>query len=577
MLRIWILRDFVVVLVYLTLTLIMTFPLVLHLTDNQWLAVHYYDRESVDADTYVKLWDVWYLTTQTGNGNSLYHTTEIYYPTGANLVFHNFNVIHTLIVGIFKLITGQAIISFNLAALLTIFLNCYIAYLAIFALLKAQKAAFFAGIWFGLAPWNLLHVTKHPEVMTLFLLPPLIVAFVKAMTGYNYRLAALSGILAGATTYIGLYILGVAGLMMLFIMIALAVQTDRWRRKEFWIALFIVGFIATILILPRLIPIITFSVGVGEALGKYAGNISNDVLDFVVPLEHPVINSLFDGRPLISSVTSQWIYLGLIPLGLAVAGLINSKERWGSVGWLLIALFFMIMVLGTNLRIGGREFTQIPMPRHLLDTILPFPFRVFRDPVFYFIGVMMPFAIAVGIGMRTVLEKIPNEWMQMGALTVLTIGGLFELWTGPLSPMPLKYSPFFDQIANTKDKFALVQIPITRTDSKYYEYVQTIHQHPTVTGIVAREIDQNRDYIEHNPLLMMWYHERDLVCDPDIARSLEQAVKQLASDSVRYVIVGTKKAENFTPYLVQVKPIYQDDLVIVYTIQDLVQDPPCSN
>ena len=77
----WLRHNAVVLLLYLLLTVAFTWPLVGNLGSN-WLATH-------DTDTFVKLWDQWWLQRSQDTGQSLLYTTDLFYPHGLDLTFHS--------------------------------------------------------------------------------------------------------------------------------------------------------------------------------------------------------------------------------------------------------------------------------------------------------------------------------------------------------------------------------------------------------------------------------------------------------------------------------------------------------
>jgi len=570
--RWWLRRDGWVLVGYIIAVLIATYPMILHLADKNWLA-------AVGAlgrrDLYPKLWDVWYLTTQLGNGNSYFHTSLLYYPTGADLTFHNFNLLHILLVDLFNIVTRNIAASFNFAALLTLLLNAYTAYLLILTLTGNQESGFYGGLIFGIMPWNLIHMSVHPEVMTLFLFPLLILSFIKAITLLNWKYAAMAGILGGLSAYVGLYILAAAGITLFLILVGMTIQDKRWSRRKFWMVLALMTIIAGAIMIPRITPLLADSSQLGTALSeKYKAGAYYDILSYVIPLKLASRYTSLLGQHV--SWTS-WLYVGIIPLGFAFVGLISPTVRRKSAGWLLIAIFFMVLTLGTYLSAGNWVLTDFEMPRTFLDRVLPLPFRMFRDPRFYFIGVLLPTAIATAEGMKYVLGLLPKQqYLRIAFVGILAVVTLVDYWIGPFRQANLNYSMFFEQIQKSDEEFAILYLPMDRNSTKFYNYLQTIHHHPRVDGFVAREVPANFQSIKGNLLLSMWYSAEKLDCTQADGDQMESAVKDLVTENVRYIIISVKGLVPFSAYFEGIDPAYQDNLIVVYKVDDLMQHPPCS-
>jgi hypothetical protein len=568
----WLRRDGWVVAAYLIAVSIATYPMILHLADKNWLAiVGVSDRR----DLYPKLWDVWYLTTQLGNGNSYFHTSLLYYPTGADLTFHNFNLLHILLVDLFNIITRNIAASFNYAALLTLLLNAYTAYLLILTLTGNQESGFYGGLIFGIMPWNLIHMSVHPEVMTLFVLPLLILSFIKAITLLDWKYAALAGILGGLSAYVGLYILAAAGITLLLILAAMTIRDKRWARREFWMVLALMAIIAGAIMMPRITPLLADSSQLGAALSeKYKADAYYDILSYVIPLK---LASQYTSLLRQHVSWTSWLYVGIIPLGFAFVGLIAPTVRRKSAGWLLIAIFFMVLTLGTYLSVGSRVLTSFEMPRAFLDRVLPLPFRMFRNPRFYFIGVLLPTAIATAEGMKYVLGLLPKQqYLRIAFVGILAVVTLVDYWIGPFRQANLNYSMFFEQIQKSDEEFAILYLPMDRNSTKYYNYLQTIHHQPRVDGFVAREVSANFQSIKGNLLLSMWYSSEKLDCTQADGDQMESAVKDLVTENVRYIIISVKGLAPLSAYFEGIDPTYQDKLIVVYKVDDLMQHPPCS-
>jgi len=570
--RWWLRRDGWVLVGYIIAVLIATYPMILHLADKNWLA-------AVGAlgrrDLYPKLWDVWYLTTQLGNGNSYFHTSLLYYPTGADLTFHNFNLLHILLVDLFNIVTRNIAASFNFAALLTLLLNAYTAYLLILTLTGNQESGFYGGLIFGIMPWNLIHMSVHPEVMTLFLFPLLILSFIKAITLLNWKYAAMAGILGGLSAYVGLYILAAAGITLFLILVGMTIQDKRWSRRKFWMVLALMTIIAGAIMIPRITPLLADSSQLGTALSeKYKAGAYYDILSYVIPLKLASRYTSLLGQHV--SWTS-WLYVGIIPLGFAFVGLISPTVRRKSTGWLLIAIFFMVLTLGTYLSAGNWVLTGFEMPRTFLDRVLPLPFRMFRNPRFYFIGVLLPTAIATAEGMKYVLGLLPKQqYLRIAFVGILAVITLVDYWTGPFRQAGLNYSVFFEEIQKSDEEFAILYLPMDRNSTKFYNYLQTIHHHPRVDGFVAREVPANFQSIKGNLLLSMWYSAEKLDCTQADGDQMESAVKDLVTENVRYIIISVKGLVPFSAYFEGIDPAYQDNLIVVYKVDDLMQHPPCS-
>ena len=77
----WVRRDLVAIVLYLLATILMTYPLLFRL-GGEWLALR-------DTDTYLKLWDNWWLQHHAFDEPSLFFTESLFHPSGLDLSYHS--------------------------------------------------------------------------------------------------------------------------------------------------------------------------------------------------------------------------------------------------------------------------------------------------------------------------------------------------------------------------------------------------------------------------------------------------------------------------------------------------------
>jgi hypothetical protein len=91
-------------------------------------------------------------------------------------------------------------------------------------------------------------------------------------------------------------------------------------------------------------------------------------------------------------------------------------------------------------------------------------------------------------------------------------------------------------------------------------------------GKIARMPEDAYDYVDANPLLWNWKEEEALVCDYDVA----QAIDDLYDDGFRYIILHKDKIPHWLGrYFSRVSAIYQDEYLMVFTVDSLRDRPPC--
>jgi hypothetical protein len=157
---------------------------------------------------------------------------------------------------------------------------------------------------------------------------------------------------------------------------------------------------------------------------------------------------------------------------------------------------------------------------------------------------------------------------RAAAITGLALGAimLFEYLRVPYPTIePLPTSPFQEQMARDGEDYAVLDIPLERSDTKRYLYYQTQHEKPTVQGRVARVPDEAYALFNRIPLLSAWQKNISARRPPDLGSQLQL----LADQNVRYIILHKNLAPlaavtSLRNYFT-LPPAYEDDQIAVYS------------
>ncbi|MBK7897193.1 MAG: hypothetical protein IPJ90_20370 [Anaerolineaceae bacterium] len=578
----WWRRDRWPLLLFLVATLLMTYPLALRL-DGTWLA-------SFDTDSYVKLWDIWWMRRVLTSGQTAYYTRELFYPGGLDLSFHSIS----------WTVTGYALLletflptlaAYNVTILTAVFTTGYAAYLLLLDLQATRLGAWLAGAIYTFAPYHLTHTGGHPDLTHLAPIPIAVLFFLRTyqrpFSPKIWRYGLVTAVSIAISAYTSLYIFDFLVLTLLVLFLFVALPDGRWRNGRFWQVTLWLGFVTAILLLPRLWPILQNSQALSTAIEqKYSATTGQtDLRALFVPSR---FNPLFADwvAPVVRQfeMNRKWpAYVGLVPVLLAFVSLITAlrrqQQRALRFTWALMGTMFLLLALGPVLRMNGVVYEQIRLPAAFLVNFPPV--RAVGRPDFFMLGLLLALAVLAGLGasdMQRHLQKIrPALVRPLGIGLCLLL--LFEFWNGPFPMEPHQISPFHQMLAAQTDTFALIDLPMGRQASKLYVWRQTEHHKPIVEGLSARTPPEAYSTIEANPLLSRWRHTTPLDCETLGAAGYETAVAQLIQNNFRYIILhktgsGVPELTTEAAYFTAV-PIYDDAQITVFDITTLAAANPC--
>ncbi len=538
---------------YVLLTLLMTYPLVIHLTTR---------LVGQGGDPWVHYWNTWWVGKALAEGKIPYYTDMLFYPLGASLVYHNFAWLNIIASLALRPLWGPIGV-YNIVSLLNIAISGYAMYDLGKYLLRRRSTAFVAGLVHAFWPYRLFHL-NHPNLIgsqwsVWFLL--YLMRAVREGRRRHVLLCALFLVLTGLARW-QLFILTLF-MGALYLLYSLFAEREHWNRHTLS-RLFLIGLLTGLALAYPLFPLVR-----EQIVGDYPDDLfideqalrQTDPLAYVTPnIRHP-LRELDGSRDLRTDVA----FVGYAVLALAGYGTIRAGRR--AHLWLLIAAFSFVMALGPYLRLEGQVYTSLPLPYQLLGW--SFPVRILRNPHRFNILLSIPVAVLTAYGISYLSRR-------RARLATLAATGLilFEYLSVPLPTLTLAYSPFYDQLAATPGRFGIYDLPMGFSGAaKFYMYLQTIHGKPIVEGKMARPERTINDFINGDPFTERLRLTNEM--DPELT-AVSRHLAYLADQDVRYLILhrdpqlqthsGYPTPERWAAWQnwLTLAPFYQDDRIIVY-------------
>ena len=161
------LRGAWVPLAYVGLTLVMTYPAVLHL-GSQVL--------SSGPDAWVFWWNNWWIKKALTTGQQLYTTPYLFFPQGVSLTYHSFSWLNTALWLLLEPLFGT-VSAYNLTVLWVFPIAGWGMYYLVHDLTGSEGASFLAGLIYAFVPYRMgqmnhanLMGTQWIPLYTLYLL-----------------------------------------------------------------------------------------------------------------------------------------------------------------------------------------------------------------------------------------------------------------------------------------------------------------------------------------------------------------------------------------------------------------------
>ena len=559
--------------VIVLITLATTFPMLIYVfrQDVFWLPT------GDDFDVYIQFWGVWYgksvLTLQ-----SDWHYTELmFYPDGLSLVYHPLLPIHAFVVNALSIFLPSSN-AYSLAHLVVIAAAALSAYAHLIWLINDKWIALLGAVVFGLSPQVVGH-PHHPGLTHIALVPLSLYAIHFGLRHNRTKLLILAGLLAGLTSAFLLYMLICVLISLGFFVLAFAIS--RWRDKRFWlqIALLILAISASSLWF--VYPLLFGPESIGEVINWHgASEIKTDAVSYLVNHDNPLLGRIVgaimrtpDGPHL-----SETSFLGYLPLLLVAVGLATKGTRRKMLPWAFLCALFLVLRLGSHLTINGVAFTDVLLPKHFLNQILPAVFSAFWEADHFMIGALLPFAVLTCYGLVALQKRMPIAAKPVFILALVFIVAIeyhIPIKGRITSDEQIAYLDWLAQ-ENDSDRIRLINLPMGRNNSKRYNLFQALSGYPHAEGAISRTPDRAYDYIRANYLLNAWQRRLPIHCEMADRDAYLAGLAQLEADGFSHVVYH-RRFQNWADVKDSfeiVEPSYSDDFVSIYRLSDLQDSCP---
>ncbi len=612
-------KHLVILLVYLTLAILLTWP------TAALLGTH---LPGDGGDDPAIAWNLWWVKYSLLNQpqNPLF-SNFMFYPLGINLAFYTLTTLNALTALPLLLNFGAATAS-NLHLWFSFTLGGYGVFLLTRYLkqgeggtrrqrdsnlplspsppLLVSLSPFFAGLIYAFASSKLFYVSLGQfNIASTHWIPFAVLFFIKAMRQpNNWRWAALSALFLTMQAWTEITY---ASFLLIFMALywiynfgftiynlqftsrqplAVSGQQSAVSNSLLTIILFLLG------ISPVLAAMLPDMLREGDFLvvgGGFADAFSADLFGFFVPtMHHPLWGGLVAKTGIGNYDKGQHIYLGYTLLALASLGLWTNRRGRMVWFWFIASFIFGWLSLGPEIIFNGHN-THIPGPFTILQH-LPF-FKGNRYPSRYSVMLLLSLAPLATMGVGWAGERV-SRWaggqgrqgegahhslftIHYSLFTILLIAlFLFEHLSVPLPQSDMRPPDEYRLIAKDAGDFAVLDIPFAwrngfritgayTTGFMFGQFYQTEHQKRMLQGNTSRNPEFKFQYFTEAPVLSSL---RILETGHTLPPEQWEADKVIAADvlrffNVKYIVVRPEEPGYLNnpattiPYIEAVLPV----------------------
>lgn len=544
-------RHAFVMLLYLGMTLIYTYPLVRHFNTHIL-------GDGFDANQFpIGLWWVRHAVVDL-HTNPL-ASDYLFYPFGVSLVFHSMTFLNGLLSIPLQPLLGLTA-TVNVFSILTFVLSAYGAFLLVRFLTGNTPAAFISGCIFGFFPYRVISAMGSYHFLNTQWIPFYVLFLMKQTRETTWRNSLLTGLFllltAGNSYNNAIFLMLFTGMYLLYLLIASPALLTKSFLARFAVSIgvFFIGFS----------PVLYQAFQQITTYGDFVGNeaVGTDLLFFFLPsILHPIFGKLVAPlhHGISPSIPFTTVYMGYTVFGIAMYAVIRAR-RWRDQAlsiyfWALIAAIFFLLTLGPSLQIlGTREFHIgswnffVPLPHALL---LKIPIiNGSRISGRFSVMLMLSLAVLVGYACAQIFPRVASAWTSWHAYALA--GGIlflihFEYFTFPFPLHAQTIYPFYREIGQEPGDFSLLQVPLQlksggptlAVGSSDLDLMQVVHQKRLIGGHVSRAPDAMMNYFSRLPVisrLLAIQHGRPVSAEArrEDQRMVEEVIRFL---NLKYILV----------------------------------------
>lgn len=479
-------------LLYVFLTMILTFPLILHMD-------RYLDPGDSALNTWILAWDVHSLSTDPLN----LFNTNAFYPYNNTLAFSEHLIADMLIAFPAIIISHNPILAYNLILFLSFILTGFGMFLLINYYIKNTYSSFLGGVIFAFCTIRFAHI-GHLQLLTIQWLPFALLYLDKFLHKCDYKNLAILYLFCMmqilSSWYHAFYLTITLGIYTLLLFIIDRDLRNNIFQNSFQIKSILFVISVAIVVAPFAYPYLQLAQehGFTRTLDEVSF-FSADVADYLLtPINNLAYGSIFSSIQSHRNFSEHSLFPGITVIILVFYGLfslcrlkINDQSKIALIKisnrtqdiYVIILLAAFILTLGTPLHFFGHVL-NIDLPYRYLWEYFP-GFKSMRVPSRFGFIVMFSLSVLAAYGLSRLIEsrsKVKKNIISIIFILLIICESLYiPLFNGTM-PIGNEIPEVYQWLANETDDFAIVEIPSELWSDTTYLYYSTYHWKKLVNG-----------------------------------------------------------------------------------------------
>jgi hypothetical protein len=505
-------NNILIFILFITISIIFTFPLILHLKDK---------LPGWEMDSLNYLWNIDTFWFELFKGNNPFFTQRIFYPLGTNLLFHTYAPFISLL-GLFFL--NKLVLYINLLILISLGLAAFNTFLLTHYLTKNYIASVIAGLFYGFCPIMISYIwSQHYYFLFASSLMPLGILFLIKLLSEGKKLLSLI-IIFWIMFFIDYYTTIIFLILCLVVAISFLLKKNNnfieiFRKNTFKY----LKIILLSLIIPGSVYLFIFTKtsrnypNISQPNNFYPGYCNANLLGYVTPSHfNPVlknfnqlINKKYDFN---LNYDTPSYFLGWITLLVLIYLIIKNRKNWAVITFIIYGLIIFLLSFGLNLKIGKAIYYSNYLPFNFFNKL---PFMNLVDcPLRFPVGINLAISVILALGIS---KYLMNKRTKHKLFTVFIFIIIFFIEYGSHN-MPihsLEIPSVYKVVKESSNQKSVLELPSGITESKGgfgYDwsinalhlkqlYWQIYYKKPRVGGYTSRLSSYQYDYYKTTPVI----------------------------------------------------------------------------